>query len=65
MGYVFTLCSTYVEPLLCNDCEMSKYTRAVSGQHFGKDIPAASDKNATVVQQQRNGVLYGSLRGCC
>jgi hypothetical protein len=42
-----------VEPLLCNDREMDGYTRAVSGQRLGKHVPAATDTNATMVQQQR------------
>jgi hypothetical protein len=41
-----------VEPLLCNDRDISKYTRAVS------DIPAATDTNTTILQQQRNDVFY-------
>jgi hypothetical protein len=44
--------------ILCNDREISKYTRAVSGQRLGKHVPAATDTNATKVQQQRNYVLY-------
>jgi hypothetical protein len=32
-----------VEPLLCNDCDMGGYTRAVSGQWLGKHVPSASD----------------------
>jgi hypothetical protein len=30
-----------VELLLCNDREISKYTRAVSKQRLGKHVPAA------------------------
>jgi hypothetical protein len=47
-----------VEPLLCNDHEISKYTGAISRQCLGKHVPAATDTNATVVHQQRNGVFY-------
>jgi 3-phenylpropionate/cinnamic acid dioxygenase small subunit len=47
-----------VEPLLCNDREISKYTRDVSRQRLGKQVPETTDTNATMVQQQRNGVLY-------
>jgi hypothetical protein len=28
-------------PLLCNNCEMGSYTRAVSGQRLGKHVPVA------------------------
>jgi hypothetical protein len=34
------------EPLLCNDREVSKYTRAVSGQWLGKHVPATTDTHA-------------------
>jgi hypothetical protein len=44
---------------LCNDREISKYTKAVSRQRLGKHIPAAIDTNTTIVQQQRNGIFYG------
>jgi hypothetical protein len=37
-----------VERLLCNDNEMGKYARAVSGQRLGKYVPAATDTNATI-----------------
>jgi hypothetical protein len=47
-----------VEPLLCNKCEVGVYTRAVSGQRLGKHVPAATDTNATAVQQERNDVFY-------
>jgi hypothetical protein len=46
-----------VEPLLRNDREISKYTRAISRQRLCKHVPAATDTNATMVQQQRNGVF--------
>jgi hypothetical protein len=32
-----------VEPLLCKDHEISKYTRDVSRQRLGKDVPAATN----------------------
>jgi hypothetical protein len=32
--------------------------RAVSRQRLGKHVPLATDTNAIIVQQQRNGVLY-------
>jgi hypothetical protein len=38
--------------------EISKYTRIVSRQRLGKQVPAATDTNATTVEQQRNGVFY-------
>jgi hypothetical protein len=37
-----------VEPSLCNDHEISNYTRAVSRQRLGKHIPAATDTHATI-----------------
>jgi hypothetical protein len=44
------------QPLLCNDCEMGEYTRAVSGQRLGKHFPAETN-NATVgLQQWKRGV---------
>jgi hypothetical protein len=46
-----------------NDREMGGYTRVVSGQRFSKNIPAATDKNATGVQQQRNDVFCDPCRG--
>jgi hypothetical protein len=36
---------------------MGGYTKAVSGQWLGKHVPAATDTNITVAQQQRNGVF--------
>jgi hypothetical protein len=36
----------------------NKYTRDVSRQRFGKNVFAAIDKNATMVQTQRKGVFY-------
>jgi hypothetical protein len=47
-----------VVPLIGNDSEISKYTRANSRQRLGKHVPPATDTNATMVQQQRNGVSY-------
>jgi hypothetical protein len=47
-----------VEPLLCNDREICEYNRAVSRQLLCKYVPAATDRNATMVQQERNGVFY-------
>jgi hypothetical protein len=47
----------HAEPLLCNDREISKYTRAVYRQRLRKNIPAATETKATLVQQLRNGVL--------
>jgi ribosomal protein L36 len=43
---------------LCNDCKIGKYTRATSEQWLSKHVPAATDTNATMVQQPRNGVFY-------
>jgi hypothetical protein len=51
-----------VEPLLCNDREISKYTKAVCRQRFGKHVPAVTDTNATMVQQQRLCFLRGPCR---
>jgi hypothetical protein len=45
-----------VESLLCNDGEISEYTKAVSRQRFNKQVPVTSDTNAAMVQQQRNAV---------
>jgi hypothetical protein len=39
-----------VEPLICNDCEINKYTITVSRQQLGKHVPAATDTNATMLQ---------------
>jgi hypothetical protein len=39
--------------------EMGGHIMAVSGQRLGKHVPAGTDTNATMVQQQRNGVF------CC
>jgi hypothetical protein len=44
--------------LICNNREISKYTRAVSRHRFDKNAPAATDTNATMIQQQKNGVFY-------
>jgi hypothetical protein len=35
-----------VEQLLCNDREMGRYTRAVSGQRLDEHVPSATDTNA-------------------
>jgi hypothetical protein len=35
-----------IEPLLCNDREISKYTRAFSRQRLGKHVPVAMDMHA-------------------
>jgi hypothetical protein len=35
-----------------------KCTRAVSRQRIDKHVPAATDTNATMVQQQKNSVFY-------
>jgi hypothetical protein len=37
-----------VEPLLCNDREISKYNRAVSRQRLNKQVPAATNTHATI-----------------
>jgi hypothetical protein len=34
--------------LLCNDREISKYTRDVSRQRLGKHVPAATDTHVTI-----------------
>jgi hypothetical protein len=56
--YQEVLVLLHVELLLCNNCEISKYTRTVSRQQLGKHVPVATDTNATVVQQQRSSVFY-------
>jgi hypothetical protein len=50
-----------VELLLCNDLEIRKCTRTISRQRLGKHVPAATDTNATMVQQQRKGAFYVAL----
>jgi hypothetical protein len=47
-----------MELLLCNDLEINKYTRTDSRQRLGEHLPAATDTKATMVKQQRNGILY-------
>jgi hypothetical protein len=47
-----------VEPFPFNDREMNGYTMAVSEQRLGKHVPAGTDTNVTMVQQQLNGVFY-------
>jgi hypothetical protein len=51
-----------MRPLLCNDRVMGGYTRAISGQRFGKHVPVASKQirnNATVgLQQWKSCVSY-------
>jgi DNA-binding Lrp family transcriptional regulator len=37
-----------VEPLLCNDGEIIKYSRDVSRQRLGKHVPAVTDTRATI-----------------
>jgi hypothetical protein len=37
----------------------------VSGQRLGKHVPTATDKKATMTQQQRNGIYCGPRHGCC
>jgi hypothetical protein len=37
-----------IEPLLCNDREVRKYTRAVSRQRFGKQVPAAKNRRTAI-----------------
>jgi hypothetical protein len=54
-----------IEPLLCDDSEISKYTRAVTRQQLDKHIPAAKDANTTMVQQQRDCVFCGPFGGRC
>jgi hypothetical protein len=50
-----------VEPLLCNDREMSGYTRAVSAQPLGKHVPVAMQQilnYAIVGTQQWNYCVF-------
>jgi hypothetical protein len=44
-----------VEPLLCNDCEMSGYTGAVSGQRLSKHVPVAIQQilNSAIIELQQ------------
>jgi hypothetical protein len=44
-----------VEPLLCNDDEMSKYTRAVSRYRLGKHVPTATNTHATIEKLLETG----------
>jgi hypothetical protein len=46
-----------VQPLLCNDHKIGRYTRAVSRQLLGEHVTTATGTNATMAQQQRNGVF--------
>jgi hypothetical protein len=44
-----------VEPLLCNDCDIGGYTRAVSGQQLSKHFPVTRQQilnNETVGLQE-------------
>jgi hypothetical protein len=41
-----------------SDREVGSYRRAVSEQQLGKHVPAATDTNAAMVQQQRNCFLW-------
>jgi hypothetical protein len=50
-----------VELLLCNDCKMCRYIRAVSEQRSGKHVPIARQqilKNATVGLQQWKSCVF-------
>jgi hypothetical protein len=38
----------HVEPLLCDDCEMGKYTRAVSEQQLSDHVPTAANQHTTI-----------------
>jgi hypothetical protein len=38
----------HTEPLLCNDLEISKYTRTVSRQRLGEHVPAATETHVTI-----------------
>jgi hypothetical protein len=42
--------------------KMARYTMVVSGERLGKHVPAATDTNATMVQQQKNRIFCGSRR---
>jgi hypothetical protein len=55
----------WVEPLRCNDHEISKYTGAFSRQRRCKHVLAETDRNATMAWQYRNGVFCGPRRGSC
>jgi hypothetical protein len=54
-----------VEPLLCNDREISEYTRPISGQRVGKHVPIARQQilnNATAGLQQWKGCVFYVVR---
>jgi hypothetical protein len=44
---IFTILQR-VEPLLCDDREIGKYTRAVSRQRLGKHVPAGKNRRAAI-----------------
>jgi hypothetical protein len=51
----------HTDPLLCNDREMGRYTKDVSGQWLGKHVPIARQQilNARVgLPQWKSCVLY-------
>jgi hypothetical protein len=53
--YIYIYILQRVHPLLCNDREMDRYTRAISGQRLRKHIPVARQQiinNARVGLQQ-------------
>jgi hypothetical protein len=52
-----------VEPLLCNDREISKYTRAVSRQRLGKHFHAATDTHVTIKLQLETVFSSRSVKG--
>jgi hypothetical protein len=52
-----------VEQLLCNDHEISEYTRPVSRQWLGKYVPRATNRRATIeVSSVRESVKSGLER---
>jgi hypothetical protein len=53
-----------VEPLLCNNRKISKYTRAVSRQRPAKHVPAATNRRETIeVLLETVCLLLGPGRG--
>jgi hypothetical protein len=47
--------------LLCNDCEIGGYTRAVSERRLSKHVPAAKNRRATIEALLKTGCFYEVL----
>jgi hypothetical protein len=49
-----------VEPLLCNDCEISKYARAISSQRLGKHVTAAMNRGVCRITVEKRCFYFPS-----